>query len=154
MIASEGCNSALKHALLQIKQRHPQKTMAILLSGGVDTAAIMEAHSQLSTEAKFLPSLTTAVAVFATETATDRPYCALLRERHPHINHASIDTSLDALLLILPFCVQSLATFDGMTLRNSLVIAMAIQRAKELGAEVVITGSYTFCQTNTHRNEL
>ena len=141
MLASERCNNALKHALQQIKERHPQKKMAILLSGGVDTAAIMEAHRQLSTaETMFLPSLTTAVAVFATETATDRPYCALLRERHPYINHASIDTSLDALLLVLPFCVQTLATFDGMTLRNSLVIAMAMQRAKELGAEVVITG--------------
>ena len=160
--AAEGCREALKQALHEIKAKYGNSTststntntntntstnssatgnkrMAILLSGGVDTAAIMECNERLLPAHARLP-LAVAVAVFATPDATDRPYCALLRTRHASVEHHSVDTTLEGLLQALPACVHTLRTFDGMTLRNSLVIALAMQRAKALGADVVVTG--------------
>lgn len=136
--AATGCRVALCAALQKIRERHMGKRIVLLLSGGVDTAAIIEANACLPADARL--TFSHGVAVFATEAATDRPYCKLLRVRHTDLEHVPVEVTLQSLLSVLPFCVKTLTTFDGMTLRNSLVVAMAMQRAQELGAEVIVTG--------------
>ena len=138
--AAAGCRAALTHALQEIHAQHGKcQRMAILLSGGVDTAAVLECNERHMPPDARLP-LTVAVAVFATPDATDRPYCAQLRARHASLEHHAVETTLEGLLEALPACVRTLRTFDGMTLRNSLVIALALRHAKARGADVVVTG--------------
>ena len=119
-----------------IKARYENENIAILLSGGIDTAAVMEANAELG-ESKI--SIQNAVTVLTSESATDRPYAALVAIRHS-LSHHILDVDLRGVLEMLPFCVKTLRTFDGMTLRNSIVIALALKKAKELGASVILTG--------------
>ena len=137
------CRTALIHAVREISLRYQQEEeeiFAILLSGGVDTAALLEANHCLGLEdidAKI--DIKHAVTVLTSDLATDRPYAAPVAVRHS-VPHHTLDVSLLQLLELLPFCVKTLKTFDGMTLRNSIVIAMALNKAKDLGATIVLTG--------------
>jgi hypothetical protein len=119
---AQSCGAAVKSALQRIHKRHPGKSFALLLSGGVDTAAVLEANAQVGVDSqipfKYL------VSVVAGEAATDRPYVDLVSKKHSSFPSHIIDTNLTALLDIIPFCVKVLRTFDGMTLRNSAVIAL------------------------------
>jgi asparagine synthetase B (glutamine-hydrolysing) len=75
--------------------------------------------------------------------ASDRPYIHLGAQRHSlHSlsSHSIIDLPLESFLSHAQFCIRVLKTFDGMTLRNSIVIAAAMVKAKELGSKAVLTG--------------
>ena len=134
------CRIALMHALSEIKKRYESENIAILLSGGVDTAAVMEANRYLGEESGDCQmDIKNAVTVLTSDLATDRPYASPVAVRHS-LTHHVLDVSLLAILEMLPFCVRTLKTFDGMTLRNSIVIALALKKAKDLGATVVLTG--------------
>lgn len=123
-------------AMLDITGRYENENVSILLSGGVDTAAVMEANTELGKSGLRIQN---AVTVLTSESATDRPYASLVATRHS-LSHHILDVTLLGVLEMLPFCVKTLRTFDGMTLRNSIVIALALKKAKELGATVIITG--------------
>jgi asparagine synthase (glutamine-hydrolysing) len=129
-----GCRSALMGALKGIKHRYKSEHMVILLSGGVDTAAVLEANSLMEDRLK----IKSAVTVLAGE-ASDRPYASAVALRHDTPHHL-LDVSLLNVLDMLPFCISTLKTFDGMTLRNSIVIALAMKKAKDIGATIVLTG--------------
>lgn len=134
------CRTALINAVREISLRYKHEDIAILLSGGVDTAALMEANECLGKEDEKLKiDIKNAVTVLTSDLATDRPYASPVAIRH-HLTHHVLDVSLLELLELLPFCVRTLQTFDGMTLRNSIVIAMALKKAKDLGATIVLTG--------------
>lgn len=110
------------------------ESCALILSGGVDTSAIMEALK--FAEGKL--SVTTAITVLSSA-ATDRQYANAVAKKFG-LEHHIIELPLVDMLKILPYCIEVLSTFDNMELRNSLVVAMALQKAKELGFKIVITG--------------
>ena len=57
------------------------------------------------------------------------------------LKHIEIDIGADKLLQEpLELCVQSMATFDGMQLRNSAVVACALLEAKKQGLKFIYTG--------------
>jgi hypothetical protein len=157
---------------------------------GVDTAAVLEANSLMDDKLDIKSAVTVLTSV-----ASDRPYASAVAIRH-HTPHHILDVSLLNVLDMLPFCVRTLKTFDGMTLRyihihiyvdtfvyvyiciyiyiyiyiylcvyificmyvyicmyiyvhiyihicvyrNSIVIALAMKKAKDLGATIVLTG--------------
>jgi asparagine synthetase B (glutamine-hydrolysing) len=116
---AERCQEALVSAVRECKSRFP--SCAILLSGGVDTAAILEANRLLRTDSIVIEN---AVTVLTAECeAFDRPYAGVVSRRHQLQNHTLVDVPLDTFLQFAPLCIRALRTFDGMTLRNSLVIA-------------------------------
>lgn len=132
------CASAVQSALQQILARNASASFALILSGGVDTAAILEATSEAPAD-QMIP-FASAITVLASENASDRPYASLVAARHS-VKHVVLETTLSALLdSMLPFTVRTLRSFDGMTLRNCIVVALALHKAKELGASVVVTG--------------
>lgn len=134
------CATALVLALSEIKKRYESENIAILLSGGVDTAAVLEANDILDKQGDDCKmDIKHAVTVLTSELATDRPYASPVAIRHG-VSHHVLDVSLFAILEMLPFCVHTLKTYDGMTLRNSIVIALAMRKAIDLGATVVVTG--------------
>ena len=138
--AMSDCASALVFALSEIKQRYEFENIVILLSGGVDTAAVMEANAVLQQKGDNCKmDIKHAVTVLTSELATDRPYASPVAIRHG-VSHHVLDVSLFDVLEMLPFCVRTLKTYDGMTLRNSIVIALAMRKAIDLGATVVLTG--------------
>lgn len=117
---------------------------AIILSGGVDTAAELEAINILSQGDKDryrLPAL--AVTVFASDGATDRKYAGPVAEKFG-IPHRVIDTTCEELIGnedLLDCCISTLETFDGMELRNTLVPVLAIKTViEEAGIKVFVTG--------------
>ena len=129
------CRSALVSSLQSLLEVYPvDEKVAILLSGGVDTCAILEAAIFL----KECPRISAAFTV-GTSNAVDIIYAKTISIQH-NLTHHILDTSLDELLLMLPFCVQTLKCFDGMELRNSIVVAAALLKAKELGYNVCLTG--------------
>ena len=127
------CAVALIRAVSEIKKRYQGRNIAILLSGGVDTAAVVEANTLLGDEKIDIKH---AVTVLTSDLASDRPYATPCAVRN-NIPHTVLDVSLFDVLEMLPFCVTTLKTFDGMTIRNSIVIALAMKKAKDLGATVV-----------------
>ena len=104
--------------LAEFQKRVP--CCGILLSGGVDTAAIIEANSLLNDDAIIIQHAVTVLV--SDRTAMDRPYSLLVAEKH-NLNHTLVDEPLTTFLCLVPSTIRLLKTFDGMTLRNSLVIA-------------------------------
>ena len=129
------CRSALIESMREAAARHPRAV--VLLSGGVDTAAALEANASLPPSEAM--ELSSAVTVFASEAATDRPYAPLVAERHG-LRHVVLDVRLDAVLEVIPACVRALETFDGMELRNAAAVMLGLREAKRLGATAVLTG--------------
>ena len=155
--AAAGCREALVDAVAAIARRceGEQAVVGILLSGGVDTAAVLEANLLLARR-KICPSLTIAktFTVFASPAASDRPYAAAVIRRHTlESKSLALDVELKDVLKMVPFCVRTLKTFDPMTLRNAIVTALALHAAKAEGVSVAITGDaadellggYSFC---------
>lgn len=78
--------------------------------------------------------------MFTSEAATDRPYACAIGKSHA-LTHHVVDISLEALMAqALPLCIKHLETFDGMELRNSMVVAAALQKAQSLGFKQAWTG--------------
>ena len=111
------CRQALMKTLAEFKKSVP--SCGILLSGGVDTSAIIEANSLLDDAIIIQHAVTVLVS---DRIAMDRPYSLLVAEKH-NLNHTLVDEPLTTFLSLVPSSIRLLKTFDGMTLRNSLVIA-------------------------------
>jgi asparagine synthase (glutamine-hydrolysing) len=110
-------------------QRAPAESL--LLSGGLDTsvlAPIAAAHG-----------CSTAVTVLVGAKAPDRaPAKRIARELG--WEHCIVDTTLDELLDGLDTVVRALETFDPMEVRNSLVIARALEECRSRGLGTAMVG--------------
>jgi len=112
------CRGALLEAIKTCGIRFP--SCAILLSGGVDTAAIASAYIEEKIDS---PRILSAVTVLCSDYyASDRYYFSISSSKL-NIRHDIIEIGMGTLLEDARTCIRALKTFDGMTLRNSLVIA-------------------------------
>jgi asparagine synthase (glutamine-hydrolysing) len=80
-----------------------------------------------------------AFTVLASPRATDGPFAAAVARAH-HLDQKVIALDYPALLEGLRPLVRTLRTFDPMEVRNSLVIARALEEAREAGVRDVLTG--------------
>lgn len=126
--------STLNAALLAIAERTAPEERCIILSGGVDTCAILTAAKQVGV------TFAGAITVLTGADAPDAEFAAAAAAASHLEHHVVTMTPADLLETYLPACVQHLATFDGMTLRNSLVVAAAMRRAAALGYKSAVVG--------------
>mmetsp|Transcript_27230 Transcript_27230/g.69196 ORF Transcript_27230/g.69196 Transcript_27230/m.69196 type:complete len:353 (-) Transcript_27230:157-1215(-) len=132
---SAALREKLAAALVEIDEAStPTKTRCIILSGGVDTCAILAAAKELDM------NFGGAITVVTDESSPDLPFATAAAEEHSLVHHVVRVTSQDLVNTYLPACVKLLHTFDGMTLRNSLVVAAAMRRASELGFTHAVVG--------------
>ncbi|KAI8324490.1 adenine nucleotide alpha hydrolases-like protein [Martensiomyces pterosporus] len=127
---------------------------AILLSGGLDTSIASEVVKTMtprSKESKLQTGITLTIDPSKNPLAETN---GLFKQQPQDIEYARkiavklglkhhvLTPTLDELLNgeMMRLCVRVLRTFDGMGLRNSVVIASSLCRAKELGCTRVCTG--------------
>lgn len=129
---AHACRNHLVEALRSgIADIRPKKC-CVILSGGVDTGAVVCAAAEIGLE------VTAAITVLTSDAATDTAYSASIA-RAAGIRRYPIYISLpDLLQRQLPVCVRALKTFDGMELRNAIVVSEALQMAKELGFGAIV----------------
>ncbi len=106
----------------------------IILSGGVDTCCVLEACKAAGV------AFGAAITVVTSDTASDRPYACAIAQQHSLPHHLIQITLKELLEQALPLCVRTLQTFDGMELRNAMVVAVALQSAAALGFRQAWTG--------------
>lgn len=111
-------------------------TLGLILSGGVDTCAILEAATSLGIVFDF------AVTVVIGETSPDELYSKYAAWKHGLTDrHIVIKMSPEDLIdVYLPRTIETLEVWDGMTVRNSLVISAAFETAKAHGITDVLVG--------------
>ena len=121
-------------ALSDIASRTLPAERCIILSGGVDTCAILAQAKQSGMQ------FAAAITVLCGDDSPDKEFAAAAAAEHS-IAHVIIKvTPTDLLQEYLPACVKLLNTFDGMTLRNSLVVAAAMRKAGEMGMKHAVVG--------------
>jgi len=109
----------------------------VILSGGVDTCQLMQAVKEAGREG---PRVVAAVTVLATPEASDRKYVIPLAASLAPLDHYCLEVDLKAVLSMLPYCVRTLRSFDPMEIRNSMVVALALHKVRDLGFSVALTG--------------
>eukprot|EP00536_Pseudo-nitzschia_multiseries_P003911 jgi/Psemu1/186850/e_gw1.62.92.1 len=133
----DSMNLEWKHEENESKDPRAQSRIGLILSGGVDTCAILEAAAS---ELGFV--FEAAITVVIGETSPDELYAK--HAAHTHgltANHAVVRMTPEDLVDVhLPRTIQTLKVWDGMTIRNSLVISAAFQKARELGLTDVLVG--------------
>ncbi len=102
----------------------------ILLSGGLDTSLV-----GFLARGKKLSAITVAVG----ENSLDLHYASILAKKFQW-KHTVLKVSFEDLLRRMPETIRVLKTYDPMTLRNNVVIQMALSKAKKLGLKCVLTG--------------
>ena len=141
------CRNRLCKSLEMIAQQTFPEHTALILSGGVDTCAILEAAALINF--KFAAAITVALG----DDSPDEPFAKHAASQHGLPHHIIRMTADDLVQEYLPATVELLQTWDGMTLRNSLVISAAFKEAKRLGMTAVVVGDgadelfggYSFC---------
>jgi len=132
--AATELRAKFQESLLAIAARTDASTRAIILSGGVDTCAVLAAAAEAGV------TFAGAITVLTGSTSPDTEF-ATAAAIEAKLKHDVVTvTSADLIETHLPACVKHLATFDGMTLRNSLVVAAAFRKASELGYTHAVTG--------------
>ena len=121
-------------ALADIAARTEERERCIILSGGVDTCAILAAAKEQGI--LFAAALT----VITGQDSPDREFAIAAAKEHSLTHHVIVVESADLVDEYLPACAKLLGTFDGMTLRNSLVVAAALRKASSLGFKHAIVG--------------
>lgn len=100
----------------------------------MDTCAILACAKELGV------TFAAGITVLTGEVSPDREFAVAAAKEH-ELTHHIIDVTTEALVnTYLPACVKLLNTFDGMTLRNSLVVAAAMRKASELGFRHAVVG--------------
>ena len=135
-MAASVLHAKLLAAVAAIGERTEAKSRVLILSGGVDTCAILHAAREIGVT--FDAGIT--VVTGASEESPDRDFAAAAAAEHDLPHHVVQITSADLVGTYLPACVKMLHTFDGMTLRNSLVVAAAFHRARDLGYTQAVVG--------------
>eukprot|EP00979_Chaetoceros_neogracilis_P015557 scaffold6146_cov256-Chaetoceros_neogracile.AAC.11 len=128
------CRSRLCKSLETLAQQTDLEHTALILSGGVDTCAILEAAALVNI--KFSAAITVALG----NDSPDEPFAKHAASHHGLPHHIIRMTAGDLVHEYLPQTVKLLQTWDGMTLRNSLVISAAMKEAKRLGMKSVVVG--------------
>ena len=129
--------SVFEEALTDIAQETgPPSNRCLILSGGVDTCAILAAATKLGIH------FDAAVTVVTEEKSPDFGYATAAAKEHGSLKHYVVRLTAEELVTTyLPVCIKLLGIFDGMTLRNSLVVAAAFQKVSEISdAKHVIVG--------------
>lgn len=139
--------AVLEGALQDISNRTtPDDQRCIILSGGVDTCAILAAAEKL--QISFHAAITVIIEnvdddVICQEddhACPDRGFSKAAAQ-HYGLRHYIVRVTAQELMdTYLPSCTRALYTFDGMTLRNSLVVAAAFHKAAELGFKYAVVG--------------
>lgn len=141
--ASNAANSArelLHAAVLDIAQAQFDKLprpeeCIVLFSGGVDSSVSLHLAASLL-------GVKHAITVLVQDTpASDAPWAEAATENFPGVTHIVLRPTLDELLgQDMPFLVQTIHSFDGMALRNSVCATHALRHAASLGFKYVLTG--------------
>jgi len=106
----------------------------IILSGGVDTCAILAAAKKIGM------TFAGALTVITGDESPDKGFAEACAKEHG-IPHQFVRLTPDELVSeFLPSTVELLKIFNGMLLRNSFVIAAVFKKAAELGYKDVIVG--------------
>ena len=134
MSKSEECRRRLCDSVDKVSHTSDPKRRAIILSGGVDTCAILEASASINM------SFAVAITVAIGEDSPDEAFAAYAAAQHGIEHHLIRMTTDDLIQEHLPKTVELLQSWDGMTLRNSLVISAAFQEASRIGIEDVVVG--------------
>mmetsp|Transcript_37103 Transcript_37103/g.68126 ORF Transcript_37103/g.68126 Transcript_37103/m.68126 type:complete len:367 (-) Transcript_37103:50-1150(-) len=106
----------------------------IILSGGVDTCAIMSAARKLGI--KFGGALT----VVTGDESPDLGFSSACAAEHGLEHHIVRLTADELVDIFLPDTIELLKIYNGMLLRNSLVIAAVFKKAAALGFKHAFTG--------------
>ncbi|KAL1529470.1 hypothetical protein AB1Y20_000417 [Prymnesium parvum] len=133
-MASTRLRSELAAALSSIASRSLPDERCLILSGGVDTCAILACAKSVGL------TFAAAITVLTGEQSPDREFAVAAAKEHALPHHIVEVTSAALVDTYLPACVKLLATFDGMTLRNSLVVAAAMRKASDLGFKHAVVG--------------
>jgi asparagine synthetase B (glutamine-hydrolysing) len=114
----------------------PGRKVGLILSGGVDTCAILEAATDLGI------AFEGAITVVIGDTSPDELYAKYAAHKHGlQPKHVVVKmTPEDLIETHLPRTIKTLAVWDGMTVRNSLVISAAFQEAQKQGLTDVLVG--------------
>lgn len=132
--AAADLRTELEAALCDIAARTDAHERCIILSGGVDTCAILAAAK--AQRITFAMALTVITGL----SSPDKDFATAAAKEHSLAHHMIEVTSADLVEEYLPACAKLLHTFDGMTLRNSLVVAAAMRKASELGCKHAVVG--------------
>mmetsp|Transcript_33527 Transcript_33527/g.67677 ORF Transcript_33527/g.67677 Transcript_33527/m.67677 type:complete len:358 (+) Transcript_33527:885-1958(+) len=128
--------SIFEASLTGIKARTDGDTSrrCLILSGGVDTCAILKAAERIGM------TFSGAFTVITSDASPDKGFAEAAAKQH-NLSHQVIRlTSQELVDIYLPICVKLLGCYDGMTLRNSLVVAAAFKVASEAGFTEAIVG--------------
>uniref|UniRef100_A0A7S4AQG9 Asparagine synthetase domain-containing protein n=1 Tax=Pseudo-nitzschia australis TaxID=44445 RepID=A0A7S4AQG9_9STRA len=111
-------------------------TLGLILSGGVDTCAILEAATSLGVV------FDVAITVVIGDTSPDDLYSKYAAFKHGlSTRHVVVKmTPEDLVETHLPRTIETLKVWTGMTIRNSLVISAAFQEAQKQGLTDVLVG--------------
>jgi asparagine synthase (glutamine-hydrolysing) len=104
---------------------------AILLSGGLDTSIVATLASD--------HGLRLAVTVAVGDDPPDLPYATSLA-RSLGLEHVVLRRTLDDLVASLPGLIRVIGTFDGMFLRNDVVVYEGLREVAARGARACWTG--------------
>jgi asparagine synthase (glutamine-hydrolysing) len=104
---------------------------AILLSGGLDTSIVAALAADRG--------LRLAVTVVVGDDAPDLPYATELAARLG-LEHVVLRRTLDELWAALPELVRALGTFDGMYLRNDVVVHEGLRELSRRGVRACFVG--------------
>mmetsp|Transcript_37617 Transcript_37617/g.80273 ORF Transcript_37617/g.80273 Transcript_37617/m.80273 type:complete len:368 (-) Transcript_37617:40-1143(-) len=106
----------------------------LILSGGVDTCAILWASRKLDLE------FGAAFTVITGDDSPDRGFSEAAAREFGLEHHVLRLTPKELVDVSLPVCVGLLTCYDGMTLRNSLVVAAAFNAASKRGYTHAVVG--------------
>jgi len=112
-------------------------SIGLILSGGVDTCAILDAASTLNI------IFDVAITCVIGDTSPDELYAKYAAHKHSAQikKHIIVQMTHDKLIDIhLPKTIKTLEVWDGMTIRNSLVISAAFEEASKQGLTDVLVG--------------
>lgn len=138
MTKSSEFRRVFERSLADIASRTPESERCLILSGGVDTCAILAAADAIGVS---FPAAFTVVCTGENE-GPDLAFAVAAAEAYGMSDrHHVLRVGAEELVSThLPACVKRLRTFDGMTLRNSLVVAAAFRKASEMGYKHAIVG--------------